>query len=73
MCREINWTGDGEWVRGKAEKSGSYYNNQVRDHIKFKMTVTHLSGEIRWIFAKTNLEFSTHLDWREKFEQSAYI
>lgn len=69
----INWAGDEEWARRKAEKSGSYYNIQVRDHIKFKMTVTHLSEEIRWIFAKTNLEFNTHLDWREKFEQSAYI
>lgn len=57
----IDWAGDGERARRKAEKPGGYYNNQVRDRIKCKMPVAHPSGEIRWIFRKTRLALSYNI------------
>lgn len=57
----IDWAGDGERARRKAEKPGGYCNNQVRDRIKCKMPVAHPSREIRRIFRKTRLALSYNI------------
>lgn len=62
----IDWAGDGERARRKAEKPGGYSNDQVRDRIQFKMPVAHPRGVTRPICRKTRLALSYNIGTGER-------